>query len=157
MFATDLNCQRANRKGLEMQLRTWPLLTVLAFITCTSFAHKISDSAWQKGTLKDIQFIEESAVTGSLYEGNGSLSGGTYAVQHFIIESPQMIYDVVPAYGKTSMAVRKGRFDFTVNLSYSFAIEKSDMYLRDANGKEGKFRIVKKTLKQPMPVPEVTH
>lgn len=87
-----------------------------------------------------------------MYGGNGSLSGGTYTVQHFVIETPKMIYEVVPAYGRTFVAVSRGRFDLTVNMSYSFAIQKAYMYIRDANGKEGKFRVVKKTLK---PVPSV--
>jgi hypothetical protein len=68
-----------------------------------------------------------------------------------------MIYEAVPINGMTRIGLTKGRFDFTVNSTYLFAIEKSEMYIRDANGKEGKFRIVKKTLKKPASASETPH
>ena len=130
-------------------LKTRPIATILlAFFPCLLFGHKIADSEWQKGTLKDIQFVEESYEHGTLGNGNGIVQGGTYTVQHFIVETPEMIYEAVPKNGITGIGLNKGRFDFTVNSMYMFAIEKATLYLRDSNGKQGTFLIVKKTLKQ---------
>jgi hypothetical protein len=130
-----------------MRIKKIFLCLVLAFITCASFAHKIPDSAWQKGVLKDVQLVQETSIMNTV---NG-VRGGTYTVQHLVIETPEMIYEVVPFNGTTRIAIEKGRFDLTVNSAYLFAIENAEIYVRDINGKEGKFRIVKKALKQPVP------
>ena len=132
-----------------MQPRAWLFLILFAIATCLAYARKIPDSAWQKGLLKDIQTEQASSYSGTLYQGNGTLRGGTYAIQHLIIETPEMEYEVVPLNGDTRSSLMRGRLDFTVNLTYEFAVQKSEMYIRDAHGKEGKFRIVKKTLKAP--------
>jgi len=110
------------------------LLLAAIFGTWSSIAnaHKIPDSSWKKGFLKDIQAIQETGIRGTVYQGNGSLQRGTYTVQHFIIESPEMIYEAIPI--KT--------------MTY-YAIEKHDIYLRDPNSNVGKFHIIKKTMKNP--------
>ncbi len=130
------------------------IATVLfASFPCFLFAHKVPDSEWQKGTLEDIQFVEESYEHWMVYQGNGVVHGGTYSVQHFTIETQGMVYEAVPKNGITGIGLDKGRFDFTVNSTYMFAIEKATLYLRDSNGKQGTFLIIKKTLKQQAELP----
>lgn len=131
-----------------MRPLTYTLLLPIVLFTCGAFGYKVPDTAWQEGTLKDIQIEQASSISGNLYQGSGNLRGGSYTVEHFLIETPEMIYEAVPFNATTSIALRKGRLDFTVNTRVKFAVEKSEMYLRDSNGKEGKFRILKKTLKQ---------
>jgi hypothetical protein len=132
-----------------MRPRTLLLLVYFTFAVYPEFAHSIPESAWQKALLKDIQLEQRSSVTGALYEGNGSLHGGSYTVRHFFIETPEMIYEVTPVKTRTLVRLNKGKLDFVVNSSVQYTIEKTNMFLRDGNGQVGEFKIEKKTLKQP--------
>jgi len=132
-----------------MHTRTWLFLTCITLVTCSAFAHKNPNLHWQKATLIDIRDEQQTSVFTTGYGENQSLHGGSYTVQHFIINTPNMIYDVIPWKMSTLAKLRKGNLSFIVNGQVEFAISKMDMFLKDANGQVGEFRIEKRTL-QPL-------
>jgi hypothetical protein len=115
--------------------------------SCTLHATTPPETPWQKAVLKDIQKEEKSSITGNRYGEYGTLNGGTYTVLHFIIDAPDIIYDVVPLKIRTQVKLNKGKLDLPVNSTVLYRIEKMTLYLRDAHGQEGEFHIEKKTLK----------
>jgi hypothetical protein len=125
------------------------LLSLACFIviTATLNANDIPDSVWAKAKLIDIQNEQHTRVSSTNYGGYSSVEGGSYNVERLIIETKDMIFEVVPLNGRTTVKLNKGKLDFIVNTPVDYAIEKMKMYLRDSNGQVGEFRIVKKTLK----------
>ena len=114
-----------------MRQRTVLVAVCLTFAICAAFAHSIPEGSWQKATLKDIQRDQQT----SLY-------------RHFIVETPEMIYEVTPVKTMTIVRIDRGKLNFVVNSTIQYVIEKTNMYLRDSNGQVGEFHIEKKTFKQ---------
>lgn len=128
-----------------MRLKGWLVISYFAFTTIAAFGHSVPESEWKKAVLKDIQKEQQVFIPAS---NQPYTSGGTYAIPHYIIETPDITYDVSPLNGRTSFNLRKGKLDFAVNATIEYAIEKNTMYLRDANHQVGEFRIEKKTINQ---------
>lgn len=128
--------------------RRFFVICALAFTVSTALGLKIPDSAWQKGTLADIQNEQRNGISGVQYGEYAQLHGGTYIVRHFIVETPDMRYDFVPV-PDTAIRIGRGKYSYVVNTTVPFAIHKSTVYIKDADGKIGRFRIEKQTLKTP--------
>src|SRR5579863_5093200 len=121
------------------------VLVCLTIASCAVRAMNLPESAWHKAILIDIQKEEGSSIVGTRYGDYATLNGGTYTILHFIIDTPDATYDVIPLKIKTQVKLNKGKLDLPVNSTVLYAIEKTTMYLRDANGEEGEFHIEKKT------------
>ena len=129
-----------------MRLRAGLAVCCFACITITAFCHSVPESEWKKAVLKDIQKEQQTFIPAS---NQPYTSGGTYTILHYIIETPEITYDVVPEpMGRTLHNLRTGKLDLAVNATIEYAIEKSTLYLRDAKHQVGEFRIEKKTINQ---------
>jgi hypothetical protein len=103
---------------------------------------------WQTGTWREIDVKRKMLDFGP---GSTSFDGGGRGtptmramadVRTFVIETDDLrleLEDVVPI-GRRSI-------DATVGESATFALEKNTVYVRDADGKEHKLRVTKKTRK----------
>lgn len=131
-----------------MRLGKWLLILSFSIPVYAFAGPKLPDSAWKRGTILDIQLVQQYRQSGYGNEGTGFSHGRSYTVPHLMIETPDMIYEVVPLGGKTAVGMEKGKLDYAVNQTVEYAMDNRDFYFRDANGKEGKFRVVKKTIKK---------
>ncbi len=131
-----------------MRARNWLCLVGIILVACSALAGKNPNLSWQSATLIDIRDEQQTSVFTIGSGQNQSLHGGSYTIQHFIIDTPNMTYDVVPWKLKTLAKLRKGDLTLIVNAQIEFAISKMDMYLKGTNGQVGEFHIEKRTLKQ---------
>jgi hypothetical protein len=124
-----------------MKHRLLPLIAVLLFLFVSpSFATKIPADAWQTGTLVSSEESSHSRVVGV----NGTVVGREYPIVHYVIDTPQYIYEA-------NLALRHERDKrpaLTVNGPIKFAFVKSDLFIQDEDGKEIEVKLTKKTLKQ---------
>lgn len=129
-----------------MRLRAGLAVCSFACMTIAALGHSVPESDWKKAILKDIQKEQQTFIPAS---NQPYTSGGTYTILHYIIETPEITYDVVPQpMGRTLNNLRTGKLDLAVNATIEYAIEKNTMYLRDTEHQVGEFRIEKKTINQ---------
>ena len=130
--------------------RLFILFTLLA-IPVLTFAAKIPTDAWQSGILKDSSETWHTrgggAITGNQYGLHGGMGSHEYPIVQYTIETAAYVYEV----NLVLVNDRAKRPSLTVNSPIKFAIEKSNFYIKDEQGKQYKLVLDKKTLKATAP------
>lgn len=104
---------------------------------------------WRQGVLKDVAVERESRMLG-IYSG-GTQIGNTSTAHGSLVQVPITImsYTIETAdyefVAGRSMRRRDKPLSVTINDAVSFAVEKTDLYLKDDAGKEHKLVLMKKT------------
>jgi hypothetical protein len=115
---------------------------LLAVLTVISTQANSKDRDWKTGTLTDIQ-----SQTGTWMEGKHPRNSEIISYQ---IETSEMIYVAKQISVQViRLAPDPKPLGLTINGPVKFAIEKSDFYLQDENGKEHKLILEKKIAKHP--------
>ena len=111
------------------------------------------ERAWQTGKLTEMNRGSSTETSGSTGGRIGSLAipGSTssiiwYSWEYIIVDNDGRFYVAEPAGGFSGHGAQKA-FEVDVNSQVTFAIEKSDLYLKDRNGKEHKMKIIKQGTK----------
>jgi len=126
-------------------MKTKLFAAILLCVTQAVYAHKIPDSEWQAGILKDMTSTTGSRTVGTLNQGHGVLVERETTTTHCTIQSPQYVYLAHLNIGKKSDLL----VNVTVKGPITFAIEGSDLYLKDESGKIHKLVLESKTLIHP--------
>lgn len=127
-------------------MRTSTVLVFAALLASTPVA--AAGRHWQSGTWRDADVTRRVLDFGP---GSSSFDGGRQGtpamramadVHRYVLEGDGIrleLEEVVPV-GRRSI-------DVTVGESVSYALEKNSVYVKDAEGKEHKLRVTKKTAK----------
>lgn len=138
------------KPSLKSQTTTPARLLVLSSLLLFLFgapasaraAHKIPDSAWQTGTLRNVTSNTHSRVLGVMNNGQGMVGTQVRIVWRYTIESSLYIYEADRTARRRDKAL-----DVTINAPVRFAVVGMDLYVRDDAGKVHKLAIATKTLK----------
>jgi hypothetical protein len=105
------------------------------------------DRAWQTGVWKDVQ-VKRAKVVFGVAPGDPN-SGGrrapppTRETRLYVIETDDLRLEL-----KQDATVDTPRLDVLVGEPVTFAIEKNNVYVKDAKGRETKLSVTKKTSKK---------
>lgn len=120
------------------------LTLALLCLSITVHAAKVPDTAWQTGTLRDMQSTTGSRVYGVMNDGHGVLGQSSYLVMHYVIEGPGYVYQ--------ANLLLRGRHPkqllVTVHGPIQFAMVGHDFYIKDDEGKPQKLIFVGRALRQ---------
>jgi len=129
--------------------RSYLLLTGILLLATGVYAAK--DREWQDGKLKDVNEQSRASESHGVPFGGGVETRSIVAFD-YTIETAERFYvaSFTPPYKLGGLVkIQKDPIDLDINGSVKFAVEKSDLYLKDRNGKEYKLRILKQGLKNP--------
>ena len=104
------------------------------------------ERAWQTGTLKDVQ-VKRAKVVFSAAPGNPNINGHhspppPQETRIYIIETDDIRLEL-----KQDATADTPRLDVLVGDPVTFAIEKNSVYIKDAQGRETKLSLTKKSKK----------
>jgi hypothetical protein len=118
---------------------------VVALCVCFAWLGAV-DRAWQTGTWKDVQAKRPKVVFG--VPAGDPNSGGRRSppaareTRVYVIETDDLRLEL-----KQDATVETPRLDALVGEPVTFAIEKNNVYIKDAKGHETKLSVTKKTQK----------
>ena len=100
--------------------------------------------AWQTGTWRDVQIVRPKVVFGPAPRpGVGSPAPALAEVRTYVIETDDLRLEL-----KENTRADARRIDATVGEVVTFALEKSTVYIKEADGAEHKLSVSKKIAKR---------
>jgi hypothetical protein len=147
LLGESLCCRPSHTSGMLRTVRKSLVILLLAAISPFASAKSIPADAWQTGTLVDSSESWHTrgggVITGNQYGTHGAVGSHEYPIVQYTIESSTYVYQVDLVLHRD----RDKRPSVTVKGPIRFAIQKSDFYIQDEQGKEYKLVLDKKTLR----------
>ena len=127
-----------------MRLHAWPSLAMM-LVLCFSATAWSAERAWQQGVWRDAQTKRAKIVFG--IAPNNPNSGAprmappaSQEVRSYVIETDDLRLEF-----KENTTVDAPRIDVLIGQPVTFALEKNNIYIKDADGREHKLTVTKKT------------
>jgi hypothetical protein len=122
-------------------------LAILVVICCSAVSVSAADRVWQKGTWRDVQVRRPKVVFG--VAPNSPNTGvprtsppASQEIRTYVVETETMRLEL-----RENATVDTPQMDVLVGEPVEFAIEKKNVWVKDANGREHKLTLVKQSKK----------